>query len=110
MGVILEPNVLFEEKFQLVKKLGQGGYSEVWLATDVKARINVALKICVAGTGLDEGGIRIFLDEFSLVFNLNHSNLLRPAYYGEVNGVPYLVLHYCEQGSTKRLIGRMNED
>ena len=110
MSVQLEPNVLFDEKYRLVKKLGQGGYSEVWLATDEKARINVALKIYVAGSGLDESGIRTFMDEFSLVFNLNHSNLLRPAYYGEVKGVPYLVLSYCEQGSAKSLIGRMKEE
>ena len=110
MSVILEPNVLFDEKYRLVKKLGQGGYSEVWLATDEKTRLNVALKIYVAGSGLDESGMRTFMDEFSLVFNLNHSNLLRPAYYGEVKGVPYLVLSYCEQGSAKSLIGRMKEE
>ena len=110
MSVLLEPNVLFDEKYRLVKKLGQGGYSEVWLATDEKIRLNVALKIYVAGSGLDEGGLRTFMDEFSLVFNLNHSNLLRPASYGDVKGVPYLVLSYCEQGSAKSLIGRMKEE
>ena len=110
MSVILEPTVLFDEKYRLVKKLGQGGYSEVWLATDEKARINVALKIYVAGSGLDESGIRTFMDEFALVFNLNHSNLLRPASYGDVKGVPYLVLSYCEQGSAKSLIGQMSEE
>ena len=110
MSVLLEPNVLFDEKYRLVKKLGQGGYSEVWLATDEKTRLNVALKIYVAGSGLDESGMRTFMDEFSLVFNLNHSNLLRPAYYGEVKGVPYLVLSYCEQGSAKSFIGRMKEE
>ena len=109
MSVLLEPNVLFDEKYRLVKKLGQGGYSEVWLATDEKARINVALKIYAAGSGLDESGIRTFMDEFALVFNLNHSNLLRPASYGDVKGVPYLVLSYCEQGSAKSLIGQMSE-
>ena len=110
MSVLLDPNVLFDEKYRLVKKLGQGGYSEVWLATDEKTRLNVALKIYVAGSGLDESGIRTFMDEFSLVFNLNHSNLLRPAYYGEVKGVPYLVLSYCEQGSAKSFIGQMSEE
>ena len=107
----LQENALFGERdrYRLIRLLGQGGYSEVWLAEDMQAGLTVALKVFAPGRGLDEDGVSQFSKEFKMVFNLNHANLLRPTHYDVFERMPYLILPYCEQGSSLKLTGKINE-
>lgn len=105
----MEENALFAKRYTLVRQIGQGGYSTVWLAKHTITNIEVVLKIYAPHTGLDQEGLDIFSDEFKLLFNLNHSNLLKPAYFDIENNNPYLVLPYCPAGSCKCLIGQITE-
>ena len=105
----LEENILFANRYRLERLLGRGGFSEVWLADDTLTSLKVALKVYAPGGGMDEHGVQLFSTEFSLVFNLNHGNLLKPTYYDTFERMPYLVLPYCRQGSAARLIGQMGE-
>ena len=106
----LRQNQIFASRYALVRKLGEGGFSEVWLANDVKTGIEVALKIYVPHGGMDDDGIKVFSSEYSGVFNLNHSNLLRPSFYDVENNCPYLVMPYLSNGSAKKYIGHMPEE
>jgi serine/threonine protein kinase len=106
----MKENTLFHDRYRLLRRLGGGGFSEVWLSEDAKTGLIVALKIYAPGTGLDEDGARLFSHEFSLVFNLNHSNLLKPSYFDICELTPYLVMPFCERGSTVKLAGRISED
>jgi TPR repeat protein/serine/threonine protein kinase len=106
----LKENILFHDRYRLVRLLGQGGFSEVWLAEDTKAGMTVALKVYAPGKGLDEDGIELFGREFSLVFNFNHSNLLRPSHYDVCECMPYLIMPFCGRGSAKRLTGGLGEE
>ena len=105
----LEENILFANRYRLERLLGRGGFSEVWLADDTLTSLKVALKVYAPGGGMDEHGVQLFSTEFSLVFNLNHGNLLKPTYYDTFERMPYLVLPYCRQGSAGSLIGQMGE-
>ena len=49
--------------------------------------------------GLDDAGISLFTQEFSLVFDMNHTNLLHPTYYDCWERMPYLILPFCKNGS-----------
>ncbi|MDR0546377.1 MAG: protein kinase, partial [Dysgonamonadaceae bacterium] len=104
-----EQTTIKDGRYLLVKLLGRGGFSEVWLAVDNFTSTQVALKIYAPGTGLDNEGIKLFTQEFALVFGLNHSNLLKPMHYDYYERMPFLVLPYCEKGSCQRLTGRMSE-
>ena len=95
----LEENKIFANRYRLLRLLGRGGFSEVWLAEDVMTALQVALKVYAPGGGMDERGVQLFSTEFALVFNLNHSNLLKPTYYDTFERMPYLVLPYCERSS-----------
>jgi uncharacterized membrane protein YhaH (DUF805 family) len=106
----LKENILFHNRYRLVRLLGQGGFSEVWLAEDTKAGMTVVLKVYAPGKGLDEDGIEIFGREFSLVFNFNHSNLLRPSHYDICERMPYLIMPFCGRGSARRLTGSIGEE
>jgi serine/threonine protein kinase len=107
----LKENTLFGEhdRYRLIQLLGHGGYSEVWLAEDTQADMKVALKIFAPGKGLDDKGVELFKNEFKLVFNLNHPNLLRPMHFDVYERMPYLIMSYYEQGSSIRLAGTIDE-
>ena len=57
---MLSEGLLFAERYKFVKLLGRGGFSEVWLAEDTMAEVQVAVKVYAPGTGLDENGIKLF--------------------------------------------------
>ncbi|MBU0487510.1 MAG: protein kinase [Bacteroidetes bacterium] len=106
----LQPNIQFANRYKLKENLGIGGFSEVWLAEDTKSgNMPVALKIFAAGTGLNSAGLAEFSKEYSLVFNLNHPHLLKPTYYEDWNGMPFLVMQYMPNGSCTKLCGKLSE-
>ena len=100
----LSEGIEFANRYRLLKQLGQGGFSEVWLAEDVNTGIQIALKIYAPGTGVDDDGIEIFRKEFSLVFDMNHTNLLRPTFFDMWERMPYLILPYCANGSAFKFL------
>lgn len=111
LGSISASHQLFDRKYELRKKLGGGGFSEVWLAYDTISRNEFALKVYSQSGGLDEEGEQMFREEFSRVCNLNHTNILRPFSYDIAEGIhPYLVLPYCSNGSCASLVGKMAEE
>lgn len=103
-------NDLFHGRYLLLAPLGEGASARVWKARDTKANnLTVAIKIFSASAGMDTYGIQNFAREFTAVHDLNHTNLLKPLSYDVCNGIPYLVLQYCENGSAKGMIGRADE-
>ena len=96
--------VLIADRYKLISLLGRGGFSEVWLAEDVLANIKVAIKIYAPGVGLDDAGISLFTQEFSLVFDMNHTNLLHPTHFDCWQRMPFLILPYCQNGSAFKFV------
>lgn len=105
----LQQDFLFDGRYRLRKKLGEGGFSEVWLVDDTSAKITLVLKVFLPSSQLDESGIEMFRQEFALVYNLNHPNLLKYTYYGVCVGHPYLVMPYYNSGSAEDLLGNCSE-
>ena len=102
-----------KERYELIRQLGRGGFSEVWLAEDSWTHVQVAIKVYAPGTGLDEAGIQLFTQEFSLVFDMNHTNLLKPTYFDSWERQPYLIMPLCKNGSAFKYVTgqeRISED
>jgi len=107
----LQEDMLFDNRYRLVKVLGCGGFSEVWLVEDTKVgNKKMALKVYAPGSGLDEDGVQLFSSEFELVFDLNHTNLLRPSYFSVCERSPYLLMPFSELGSVSKYVGQMTEE
>ena len=108
----LQKNSLFHNRYVLIELMGSGASAEVWKAQDTKAgNLVVALKIYsnMQGGNMDSVGLSNFQQEFTTVYNMTHTNLLRPSGYDVCDGCPYLVMQFCENGSASSMIGRINE-
>ena len=106
----LSEQTLFANRYIFQRLLGRGGFSEVWLAIDKITNLEIAVKVYAPGQGMDSNGMKDFCKELSQVYNLNHTNLLKPQHIDSWEGMPYLVMPYCPQGSCHRLIGTMDEE
>ena len=107
----LNEGMKFHNRYLLKTQLGSGGFSEVWLVEDARVGDKkVALKVYAPGTGLDEDGVELFSREYQMVFDLNHSHLLRPSHFDVYERSPYLVLPFCERGSASKLVGKITEE
>lgn len=102
----LQQDILFADRYRLIKRIGQGGFAEVWLADDTLTDIQVAVKIY---GGMDDEGLKIFVKEINKVYHLNHTNLLKPQHVAAWQGMPYLVMTYCAAGSLEKKIGQITE-
>lgn len=123
---------LFDNHYKLIRPLNtEGGTADVWLALDTTtvsdkealdkapflddAKLSelgllVAIKIYKPKNALDIEGERRFREEFVIVFNCNHANLIHPVYFSIFEETPYLVLPYCQRGSSELLIGSFVSD
>lgn len=107
---MLKQGSIFDNRYQLIRLLGRGGFSEVWLAKDSYTRLDIAIKVYAPGSGMDTDGLVEFSQELAGVFNLNHTNLLKPTHVDAWEGMPYLILPFCSQGSIVKRVGKMSEE
>jgi len=102
----LESGKIVAEHYQLLRQLGQGSFGDVWLAHNLLADIDVAIKFY--GT-LDKKGLEEFRNEFKIAYRLQHPNLLNINHFDVFENCPYLVMPYCENGSVSSHIGQLSE-
>lgn len=105
----LQKDLLFADHYTLLQRIGRGGFSEVWLAEDKYTRLQIAIKVYAPEGGMDEQGVEAFSSEIARVYNLNHSNILKPQHFDVWQNMPYLVLPYCSNGSCMKWMGNMTE-
>lgn len=124
---IFDNAMLLDGRYKLLRPLSSdGGTADVWLALDTNtiddvydeekdqltsnedSGIKVAIKIYRPKNALDLGEQR-FREEFKIVFNCHHTNLVQPINFSISNGTPYLVLPYCRNGSSESLQGKCRD-
>jgi WD40 repeat protein/serine/threonine protein kinase len=93
--------------FKVVRLIGRGGMSEVYLARDVKLGRKVALKVVHPESLGSAEAIERFLLEARTTALFSHPHIVTIYAVGEERGKPYVALEYLE-GQTLRQ--RMDED
>ena len=98
---------IIKERYSLIRFLGNGSFGEVWLAHDQLSGRDVALKIYLT---LDPAGVEEFQREYANTIDLSSPFLLTPEYFDVYGRRPFLVMKYCENGSSSKLVGNVTED
>jgi serine/threonine protein kinase len=93
-------------KYEVVKKLGEGATSDVFLCNDPFNRREVAIKV-VSGQRLQQGGdekiaSKLFLTEASLAGKLNHPHIIQIYDAVVSEDRSYLVMEYVPGGTLER--------
>ena len=95
---------VFDDRYEVVRKLGSGGMADVYLANDRLLGRQVALKILSTRYAHDEQFVERFRREASSAAGLNHPNIVQIYDRGEAEGTYYIAMEYLEGRSLKEII------
>ena len=92
------------DRYQIIKSIGEGGMANVYLAYDTILDRNVAVKILRGDLANDDKFVRRFQREALSASSLSHPNIVEVYDVGEDNGNYYIVMEYIEGKHLKSLI------
>lgn len=95
---------VFDDRYEVTRKLGSGGMADVYLANDRLLGRQVALKILSTRYAHDEQFVERFRREASSAAGLNHPNIVQIYDRGEAEGTYYIAMEYLEGRSLKEII------
>ena len=88
---------VLDGRYAIVKKVGEGGMSFVYLAHDVSTNVRYAIKILSPALSKDENSMARLRREASLGIRLAHPNVCNIVRLGETeDGLVYVVMPYVE--------------
>jgi serine/threonine-protein kinase len=93
-------------EFTLVRRLGQGGMGQVYLAEQRSLKRHVAVKLLKAELAAQASSLARFRQEAEAVACLNHANIVQVHTIGESDGLPYMVMEYVEGRNLRDYLAR----
>ena len=96
------------ERYEIVRKLGEGGMASVYLARHKLIGRMVAVKVLHPGFARDLSAVQRFLNEGRAAGTLGHPNIIESTDMGATpEGAPFLVLEYLEGTSLEAELARV---
>ena len=92
------------DRYEIIKSIGEGGMANVYLAQDTILDRKVAIKVLRGDLANDEKFIRRFQREALSASSLSHPNIVEMYDVGEDNGSHYIVMEYIEGKTVKQLL------
>lgn len=92
------------DRYEIVRTIGEGGMANVYLAFDLILKRNVAVKILRGDLASDEKFVRRFQREAISASSLSHPNIVEVYDVGEEDGKYYIVMEYVDGKTLKNLI------
>ena len=93
---VLEKGAQLADRYTLVRRLGSGGMSEIWLAQDRRTEKSVALKFLLPGLADKAGYRKLLRNEWQLGSRLMHANIVRVFEYHDADEGPFYSLQYLD--------------
>src|SRR5580704_6495782 len=94
------------DRYRLEARIGSGGMSTVYRATDETLQRPVAIKLMNREISTDSDQLERFRREARAVAQLSHPHIVGVIDYGEDDGRPYIVFEYVEGETLKERIRR----
>jgi serine/threonine-protein kinase len=90
-------NQMLDSRYEVLKKLGEGGMSYVYEAKEIGSTESVAIKVLSPKLGADKTSVERLRREAGLAMRLTHPNCCRILRMGETeDGLIYLVMPYLK--------------
>src|SRR2546421_6780046 len=90
-------NQILDARYQVMKKLGEGGMSYVYLAKEISSGDTVAIKVLSPRLASDKSSVERLRREAGLAMRLDHPNVCRILRLGESeDGLLYLVMPFLK--------------
>ena len=87
---------VFNDRYELHRKLARGGMADVYLAKDLLLDRPVAVKVLFPEHARDESFVERFRREAQAAANLNHPNVVAVYDWGQQFGTYFIVMEYVE--------------
>ena len=85
--------------YRLLRLLGRGGFSQVYLGEHVYLKSQVAIKLLKAQS--DNSNFEVFLKEARMIASLEHPHIIRVLDFGIEESTPFLVMDYAPHGTLR---------
>ena len=92
------------DRYQIIRSIGEGGMANVYLAYDTILDRNVAVKVLRGDLAEDEKFVRRFQREAISASSLTHPNIVEMYDVGEDDGKYFIVMEYLEGTTLKSLV------
>ena len=92
------------ERYEIIRAIGEGGMANVYLGYDTILDRNVAIKILRGDLSNDEKFVRRFQREALSASSLAHPNIVEMYDVGEDDGLYYIVMEYVDGKTVKQLL------
>ena len=87
-------------RYEILRPLGEGGMGKVYLAKDKRFGKQVVVKMPTMDAG-DKNFKDRFMREIASLATLEHPHIVTTVDWGEIEGIPFLVLRYLGGGSLR---------
>jgi serine/threonine-protein kinase len=87
---------VLDKRYQVGRRLGEGGMSYVYRAQDTESGLPVAVKILLPRLSRDPAAVERLRREAEIAMRLDHPNVCPILRLGEADGMIYLVMPYLE--------------
>jgi serine/threonine protein kinase len=98
---------VIDGKYRIDRRIGQGGFGEVFRGYDLNLKRDVAIKV-LADAGKNEAFRRRFVRESEMMARLMHPHIVTVFDFGEHEGIPYLVMELVNGPALQEMADKGN--
>lgn len=91
--------------YRIIRQLGTGGMSTVWLAEREKDGMELVLKVLARNLVKNKVQLQRFMREYRLIANINSKNVVRIYDQGTAGDLAYIAMEYFPGGDLRQRLG-----
>ena len=98
---VLEPGTRFAERYEVIRKLGEGGMGVVYVARDTNTGEEMVLKLIHPDLVTGEEAVKRLMAEGLMARQIRHPNIVAVYDVSQYNGQPYFTMEFVKGGTLR---------